>query len=195
MQGVTEFLFHSLLASLLTAIHFHSCLSALLLRWVTRLLGNGTAALQVHMPTKEKNDKRRRKVRRGGGVKPGGRPGRGHQQGCETMRCIKVRTSNAEPGSNTAFHGINFLGVLPCGLLTTGSQCSTGIFFVRKLALASPRSRGGVCCPVLAPEAPPGTCWVLGRGGGEAGRALGCRQWGEAGIASRTLRWERGSGW
>ena len=54
--------------------------------------------------------------------------------------------------------GINFLGLLPCGLLTTGSQCSTGIFFVRKLALAIPRSRGGVCCPVLAPEAPPGEC-------------------------------------
>ena len=51
------------------------------------------------------------------------------------------------------FHGVNnnFLGILPCDQRITGSQCSTGVFSVRKLALVSPRSRGGVRCPVPAP--------------------------------------------
>ena len=64
------------------------------------------------------------------------------------------------------FHGVNnnFLGILPCDQRITGSQCSTGVFSVRKLALVSPRSRGGVRCPV--PARPISSS---GRGRGRAG--------------------------
>ena len=127
------------------------------------------------------NDKRRRKVRRGGGVKPGGRPGRGHQQGCETMRCIKVRTSNAEPGSNTALFGCSSMWSTDHGISVLDWH-----FLCSQAGSSQPKEQGGCLLSRAGSRSP---SWhVLGRGGVEAGRELGRRQRGGTGVASRTPR-------
>ena len=157
-------------------------------------MGNGTAALQVHMPTKEKNDKRRRKERRGGGVEPGGRPGRSHQQGCVTMRCIKVRTSSQRRAGSKQ-HGASWNQLFGCSSMWSTDH---GISVLNWHSLCSqagssqPKEQGGCLLSRAGSRSP---SWhALGRGGGEAGRVLGRRQRGETGVASRTSRWERGPG-
>ena len=173
-QGVAGFLLHSLPAStLLTATHFHS-LPVSPSSQVAGLLRNGTAALRVHAHEGSKKAEKSK----------GGEEGFSLEAdqavaiiiSKASRRCAASRPGRATPGRVPRRHLVG----LPCGLRATGSQCLAGVRFARKLALASPRSRGGsvvLCQP---------RSHARGGGGAGSGAQAAGRDWGR--LAFLTLR-------
>ena len=93
-----------------------------------------------------------------------------------SRRCAASRPGRATPGRVPRRHLVG----LPCGLRATGSQCLAGVRFARKLALASPRSRGGsvvLCQP---------RSHARGGGGAGSGALAAGRDWGR--LALLTFR-------